>query len=83
MRFIKAIFFYPLLWVRRILKIILKITGVAFVLGSIFPFVAPDMHWGFGILFVVLGFLTFLLSQLYDQLLFKLNPTDTVLILDI
>lgn len=81
-RFIKALLYYPLLFLRPLLRIALRLLGGMLFVVAIFGFISPPANnphlpW------YIMGasFLTFLVGQLYDQLLLRLNPHDTVLIL--
>lgn len=83
MRFLKAILFYPLLMIRRIVLAVGKVLGGLCVVGGILGWIIDkgSIHWGMNLTMVLLGLGLFVLSQLYDQLLLKLNPTGRDLIL--
>jgi len=81
-RFIKALFYYPLMFLRPFLRIALKLFGGMLFVVALFGFISPPANnphipW----YMIGASFLTFLIGQFYDQLLLKLNPHDTVLIL--
>lgn len=79
--FLKALFFYPMLWVRGILKLGLRVIGAAAILAMIGSLFIDELALNLTIILGLIGFGTFLIGQFYDQLLLKLNPTDNVLIL--
>jgi hypothetical protein len=77
----RALLFYPLLFLRPILKIFLRLLIVGALFGAGVMWMngpnPPLSPW----VFVVTSFLFFLGSHFYDVVLIKLNPTDTMLIL--
>jgi hypothetical protein len=80
--FLKAIVFYPLMFLRPFLKFILRILGGFLLFGSILGFIFGQAanhkgHW------IMLGasFATFVFGSIYDLILMRLNPHDTILIL--
>ena len=83
----KAIVFYPLLWLRSPILVIARMGGGFFALGGVAWAVltmADDTHtltWGIPIGLFVTAFVLFLLNRLYDQLLLKLNPHKSDLVL--
>ena len=87
MKIIKALLFYPLLWLRGIVLRIgrllsgLCLLGVAsmLILKSIDK--APNLEWTQILMSAVMAFAIFMLLEFYDQLLLKLNPTSNKLTL--
>lgn len=81
MKIIKAVLFYPLLYLRNIVLALLRvISGLTFFATLIFAFISETpkgMVWFTGII----SFSTFLLCQLYDYILLRLNPVEDELIL--
>lgn len=84
-KILKSIFFYPMMWLRGIMKLGFKLISVGFVIFGV-------VSLGYGgetftkvdsVLFFVGGFVFFLVGMLYDQILLKLNPTSATLTLDI
>ena len=86
MRILKAIIFYPMLWLRGIFLLVGRLIGGLFFLGFIIFMCAKLLGveyvswWDVG-LFGLFSFVIFLLLQFYDQILLWLNPTDNILIL--
>lgn len=87
-KIIKSIIFYPMLWLRKIIKVVLKLlSGLSF-LSAIAYFVtgfilkiSVETMCKKAVIMLILSFITFIISVLYDLILLKLNPTDTTLIL--
>lgn len=79
-KFLKILFFYPLLWLRGIVLGLGKFFGTLYLLGFIFT-LFMDIFWGIKVVYAVLACMTFLLCHFYDQILFKLNPTNGTLYL--
>jgi hypothetical protein len=87
-RFFKSLLFYPLLFLRGIVRLVLGFFGV--VCGLVSPLLAAIAYFGHtpklwfpaGIL-LLLSFLFFVLRVSYAWILLKLNPTDNTLILDL
>lgn len=79
-KILKSVIFYPMLWLRGIFLSIGKFISGLFLLGLILGllFRAPI---GYLIGCGIFSFGSFLLTFFYDQILLKLNPTDTTLIL--
>ncbi len=75
----RGIIFYPMMFLRPFLKIILRICSFFCLIGA-FAFFTSGKSFEGGVV-VVLLFVTFLLGQFYDNILLKLNPTDNLLIL--
>lgn len=71
-----------MLWLRGLLKLGLKIVGVFSLLSAIvFLFLGQDAPTAMIVMAAVFSFFAFLIGQLYDQILLKLNPTGNVLFL--
>lgn len=89
MRFLKAIIFYPLLWLRGIFMLIGKIIGglillsfIICVAGKLLGMLPDEASWWDVGFIGLVSFVIFLLLEFYDQILLKHNPTDTALILE-
>ena len=85
MRIVAAFVFYPMLWMRglvlflgRLVSGFASIAALVMLLVSVFT---RHRLWLLAGMFGLSGFLTFLLLQLYDSILFRLNPTGRTLIL--
>jgi hypothetical protein len=85
MRIVAALVFYPMLWLRglvlflgRLLSGFASIAALVMLLVSVFT---RHRFWLLACMFALGGFLSFLLLQLYDSILFRLNPTGRTLIL--
>jgi hypothetical protein len=87
-RFFKSLLFYPLFFLRGIVRLVLGFLGG--VCGLVCPLLAAIAYFGHtprlwfpaGIL-LLLSFLLFVLRVSYAWILLKLNPTDNTLILDL
>ena len=73
MRLILNFIFYVMLFLRGIIKGIAKILIGFMFSGSILIFLTGTPT-KFGIFFLVLSFVLFILSEFYDRLLIKLSP---------
>lgn len=85
MKTIKSILFYPLMWLRKPFLICGKLLGALFFIGGIIVFLGREGQDGATSAYLQmfgLSFFFFILNIFYDQILLKLNPTDTVLILN-
>lgn len=87
--FLKAMIFFPMMFLRGILQWVLRLFAGLSLLGAIgmliavYGFDAENLQWY--IPWIILGwsFVFFLVSWFYDIILLKLNPNpDTVLFLD-
>jgi hypothetical protein len=85
MRIVAAFVFYPMLWMRglvlflgRLVSGFASIAAFVMLLVSIFT---RHRFWLLACMFALCGFLAFLMLQLYDSILFRLNPTGRSLIL--
>ena len=81
----QGLVFYPLLWLRgvvvfltRVVSVLAMMAAVAVGLGAIFT---HQNLWLLAGVCAAGSLLAFLLQQLYDSLLFRLNPTGRMLIL--
>ena len=83
MNILKATIFYPLMMVRRLVLSVGKVASWIFVLGGVLEWFLDkgSTRWSMSLAFVLLGVGLFVLCQLYDQLLLKLNPTGHELVL--
>jgi hypothetical protein len=83
-KILKAIFFYPLLMLRRPALLTGKfIAGIMVLAGLLtrIPTGGTPVPWGMSLGAIFGGVVVFVLCQLYDQILIKLNPTDNELVL--
>lgn len=79
----KALLFYPLMFLRPFLKLGLRLLGGLFIFGAIFSFFIDEAGAGWvSARYFGMAFFVFLAGWFYDNLLLKLNPEDTILILD-
>ena len=84
MRIMKAILFYPLLMLRRPVLLVGKFMAGIMVLTGLLtriPTGGTPVPWGMSLGAIFGGVVMFVLCQLYDQILIKLNPTDNELVL--
>jgi hypothetical protein len=85
MRLIATLVFYPMLWLRGFVLFLGRlVSGFASIAALVMLLVSAFTRHRFWLLagmFGLCGFLTFLLLQLYDSILFRLNPTGRTLIL--
>ncbi|NVK55879.1 MAG: hypothetical protein HWE26_09700 [Alteromonadaceae bacterium] len=87
MNIIKAVFFYPLLWLRGIFLGIGKISSVICLVSSVLMIILKmteqfsTIEWVQIIPTAVIGFGTFILMEFYDQIILKLNPSGAELTL--
>lgn len=84
MNILKSIIFYPMMWLRGIFLLVGKVLQGLFLLGAIFILFAGQGHdyfWTLFLTFSGFSFFFFLLTQFYDQILLKLNPTGNDLFL--
>ena len=78
----KALLFYPLMFLRPLLKIVLRLVGGLYTFGAIaFLFVDKDGAGWVSAMSLAFAFVIFLAGWFYDNLLLKLNPEGNVLIL--
>lgn len=82
MKILKSILFFPLLWLRGLFIRIGRIIAGLFLFGAIGGFFMGDLPVTLPIVCGVMSFALFMLCEFYDWLLLKLNPTNTVYILD-
>jgi hypothetical protein len=87
-RFFKSLLFYPLFFLRGIVRWVLGIIGGLFglvflLLAAIAYFEHVQKLWITAGILLLLSFLCFVLRVSYTWLLLKLNPTDNILILDL
>lgn len=83
----KAVLYYPLLWLRGPVRLLARLLGGLFTFGGLAwaAFTLSDQShsipWGYSIGLLIAGFVLFILAHLYDQLRLKLNLHNTDLIL--
>jgi hypothetical protein len=85
LKYLAAAVFYPMLWMRGLVLALGRLVSgfsviAAIVIGLISLFTRYRFWWPAG-LFAIVGFIIFLLLQLYDSILFRLNPSGRTLIL--
>jgi hypothetical protein len=85
MRLIAAFIFYPMLWMRGLLLPLLYLASslafAAAALAAVLSIFGRHSFWPGTAIFAAASFLSFVLGQLYDSILFRLNPTGRTLIL--
>lgn len=83
-KMMKSMIFYPMLWLRGLITILLRmLSGLSFLVGLILVgALFGEEHYAL-ILLLVFGqsFLFFLMAFFYDKILLKLNPTGVDLFL--
>ena len=87
--FLKSLLFYPMMFLRGILKWGLKfLTGLFLILGiatliAVYGFDTEKLQWFFPWTMLGSSFIIFLISWFYDIILLKINPhPDITLFLD-
>lgn len=73
----KGLIYYPMLFVRPILKIVVKLLSGLLFIGSLIAFFSK--HSDVGAVYLGLAFALFLLGQVYDRILLIFAPEGTVL----
>jgi hypothetical protein len=84
MNILKSIIFYPMMWLRGIFLLVGKVLQGFFLLGALLILFAgrgQDYFWPMLLMCSGFSFFFFLLTQFYDQILLKLNPTGNDLFL--
>lgn len=85
MRILASMLFYPMLWLRGIVVIVGHVISSAGMLIAVIlvamSCLTRHRWWLEAGLFALASFIAFLLLQVYDALLFRLNPTGRTLIL--
>jgi hypothetical protein len=85
MRIVAAAFFYPLLWLRNVVFLLgCLVSGLgtmAAVVAVVVSLFSKHRFWLPAGLFAIGSFISFLLLQVYDSVLFWLNPTGRSLTL--
>lgn len=79
---LKGMVFYPLLWLRGLLIRVGRFLAGLFMFGVLLSFFVGDIPTKISIAWGLLSFALFMLCQFYDWVLVKLNPTDSILVLD-
>ena len=76
---LKALFFYPLLFLRKFVKetlVYFSILGIFSTILFVFMSVTrPPFPYLYGIIAIVASVLSYLWGKFYDEILFVLNPT--------
>lgn len=73
--------YYPMLFVRGLFMGFARFFGVMSFLGFLASLFAEWMPWEAKLIMIAVSFSLFLLRQFYDQILLKLNPSNTELTL--
>ena len=85
MRILTLVVFYPMLWLRGLVlvlgRLVSGLAGLAAVLMVLASIFTRHRLWLPAGILALLSFFTFLLLQIYDSILFRLNPTGRTLIL--
>ena len=76
----KALLFYPMMFLRPFLKLTLRLLGFLMVIGFVGALLFGE--GGISLIYLAYGFVLFLVGWFYDTLLLRLNPENTVLVLD-
>ena len=76
LKFIKGLLFYLMLWIRSIFMIVVRpLSFICMIIGILILYINGTCFSG---LFMIGGsFSLFLIGELYDQILLKLNPNKT------
>jgi hypothetical protein len=85
MQLLRGLVFYPLLWLRDVVVLLTRVVSVLAMMAAVAvgagAFFTHRNLWLLAGVCAICSFLAFLLQQLYDSLLFRLNPTGRTLIL--
>ncbi len=85
MKYLAAAVFYPMLWMRGfVLALGRLLSGFAVITAIVIGLVSLFTRYRFWLpagLCAIAAFIIFLLLQLYDSILFRLNPSGRTLIL--
>lgn len=85
MQVLRALLFYPLLGLRGLFILLARVVSVLAMMAAVTMGVAAiyshQNFWLIAAVCAIGSFLVFLLQQLYDSLLFRLNPTGRTLFL--
>lgn len=79
MNTLKSAIFYPMMWLRRPFLMFSKILGGLLFISALVLIFGDHNREGFWKMLIVssgLSFFLFMLNQVYDQVLLKLNPTN-------
>lgn len=76
LKFIKGLLFYLMLWIRSIFMIVVRpLSFICMIIGFLILYINGTCFSG---LFMIgSSFSLFLIGELYDQILLKLNPNKT------
>jgi hypothetical protein len=84
-RILAATVFYPMLWLRSVVFLLCHLIShlgiIAAVTMALVSLLSKHGFWLLAGLFAVGSFISFLLLQIYDSILFWLNPTGRRLVL--
>lgn len=87
MNFLKALLFYPLLWLRGLVLAIGRVLSGLLLLASLIIVIVKlnsdtnNISWLNALIPAITGFVIFMIMEFYDQILLKLNPTNNELTL--
>jgi hypothetical protein len=85
LKYLAAAVFYPMLWMRGLVLAVGRlVSGFAVIAAIVIGLISLFTRYRFWLpagLFAIAGFIIFLLLQLYDSILFRLNPSGRTLIL--
>ncbi len=79
MTVLKAILFYPMLFVRKLFIGVSKFIGIVLILFFLGTLIFGGVPWIERLMVLGVAFALFLLRQFYDIILLKLNPTNSEL----
>jgi hypothetical protein len=84
-KYLAAVVFYPMLWLRGLVLAVGRlVSGLAIIAAIVIGLVSLFTRYRLWLpagLSALAGFIIFLLLQLYDAILFRLNPSGRALIL--
>ena len=75
---LKAILFYPMLFVRKPFIVVSKFFGILLTFVSTMTTILGALPWTARLLMLGLAFVLFLLRHFYDVILLKLNPSSNI-----
>ncbi len=79
---LKAIIFYPMLFVRKPFIFLSKFIGIIMIFMFIMANILGGVSWTLKLFTLGLAFALFLLRHFYDVILLNLNPTNISLTLE-
>ncbi len=83
-KLLRSTIFYPLFWLRKPFLLVGKVFGGFFFVGAVlvlFLVRGEEQFWSMFLTCTIMSFVFFMMNQFYDQILLKLNPTGSVLVL--